>query len=384
MSSLKNLNVLILGGAGFIGKSLSIELRKRGHKVRVVDCLSTQIHGDIPTCLEWINEYNVDFIRGSVLNKDLLLNALSGIDTIVHLAAETGTGQSMYCIERYNLINTQATALLMDIIVNNNDIKIRRFVLASSRSVYGEGAYRSPDTNSTQRIYPDSRSLQDLRNHLWDFKCPHTNLPLIPQPTREIDKVNPGSIYAATKYAQEDLVRITCRSTNIDSIILRLQNVYGEGQSLNNPYTGILSIFSTRARRGLPLPIFEDGYESRDFVHITDVTRSFIAAIEASSPINSIINVGSGVASTILEVASNLVNYFNSNSLIEVTSNFRLGDIRHNYADITRLMSILDIKPLISLSQGLNKFARWAEQQPLPSDKLDVANEEMRSRRLMQ
>ena len=383
MSSKNSQNVLVLGGAGFIGKSVCLNLINNGHFVRILDNLSSQVHGALPDQLDWISDHRIDFIRGSISDKHILLKSLQGIDTIIHLAAETGTGQSMYQIEHYNAVNSQSTAVLMDILVNSVGLNVQRVILASSRSVYGEGSYSSPDESINDTIYPRSRSLVDLQNHRWDPICPFTNLPLIPKPTLETDKINPISIYASTKYAQEDLVRITCQSINIDYVILRLQNVYGEGQSLSNPYTGILSIFSTRIRRGLTLPVFEDGRETRDFVHISDVTRAFIAAVENCESISSVINVGSGVASSIYTVASKLVSVFESDNKIEITSNFRLGDIRHNFADINRLQSILKVSPSITLDVGLSKFVNWVKLQALPLDMLDTANEELRSRRLM-
>jgi len=201
--------------------------------------------------------------------------------------------------------------------------------------------------------------------------------------TLETDKVSPSSIYAATKYAQEDLVRIGCQSMGIGYCIFRLQNVYGERQSLNNPYTGILSIFSTKIRRGSELPLFEDGNESRDFVHVDDVTDALLGGLTIETSPDAIINVGSGVATSVREVAEELSRAFGKEPNVVVTGQFRIGDIRHNYADISRLKNLLGITPKISLQEGLRRFAAWVQQQPLPEDLLDRANQELRDRKLM-
>ena len=203
------------------------------------------------------------------------------------------------------------------------------------------------------------------------------------QPTNEDAPARPASVYAATKLAQEDLVRIIAAANAIPATILRFQNVYGEGQSLNNPYTGILSIFSTRIRRGLELPIFEDGEETRDFVHISDVVNAVRAALLAPPDISGTFNVGSGVATSIATVAEELNRAFGGSSKIRVTGEFRLGDIRHNVADLTRLETVLGVKPQISLADGLARFVEWVRSQPLPEDRLAEVNDELRARRLM-
>jgi len=202
-------------------------------------------------------------------------------------------------------------------------------------------------------------------------------------PTREDDRIQPASIYAATKYAQEDLVRIGCESLGLGHAILRLQNVYGEGQSLNNPYTGILSIFSTRVRRGLELTAFEDGLESRDFVHVSDVVQAMLLALTSESPANAAINVGSGVPTSVLEVASQLTIALGGTPAIRITGEYRVGDIRHNVADISRLRSILGYAPQVDLAEGLRRFCQWVLQQPLPEDQLGRANAELKARKLM-
>ena len=357
--------VLITGGAGFIGSRLANDLLSQHHHVRILDPLSTQIHGNVPTGLGWLEAQGVEFIRASVLDRESLVKSLQGVTTIVHLSAETGTGQSMYDIASYNNVNSQGTALLLDVLANSPNHTVSRIILASSRSIYGEGAYvcYACDT-SASRQFPSSRSAAQLASHQWEPLCMHCGSPLRSVPTRESDQALPASIYAATKYAQEHLVRVACQSLGIDYAILRFQNVYGEGQSLNNPYTGILSIFSTRIRRGLELPIFEDGRETRDFVHVSDVSRAVIACIQSSEPIRDVLNVGSGLPTSVYSVAEQLMVALGREVPLRVTANYRLGDIRHNYADITRIMKLLPEFPHVSLSEGLARFATEEYKPP--------------------
>lgn len=373
--------ILVTGGAGFIGSHLIPKLLESGHKVRVLDSLSPQIHGVIPSGLAWLNNEDIEFQRGDITKREAWEAALHDVDTVVHLAAETGTGQSMYQVARYNEVNSQGTALLFDVLGKLGSHKVQRVVLSSSRSIYGEGAYFHP--SRANRIYPVARSAAQLQQARWEPVCPETGESLKLVATHETDLVSPASIYAATKYAQEDLVRISCQAMGIGYATLRFQNVYGERQSLNNPYTGILSIFSTKIRRNSVLPLFEDGEESRDFVHVDDVANALIASIVCESAPNTVINVGSGIATSVRAVAEELSRAFGKEPNIVVTGQYRLGDIRHNYADIGRLKSILGVTPKISLQEGLQRFAEWVKTQPLPEDSLEKANKELRDRKLM-
>lgn len=372
--------VLVTGGAGFIGSHLVPKLLASGFKVRILDSLSAQVHGQVPVDLEWLSNDNVEFIRGDVTKQSDWDRVLLGVDGIVHLAAETGTGQSMYQVAKYNEVNTQATALMLDALGRVSH-QVKRIVLSSSRSIYGEGAYVHPVTN--QRIYPVARSAETLAKAQWEPVCPETGAVLKLVATKESDLISPASIYAATKYAQEDLVRIGCQAMGIDFAIFRLQNVYGERQSLNNPYTGILSIFSTKIRMNSQLPLFEDGEESRDFVHVDDVTDALLKGLTVKTAPNTAINVGSGVATSVRTVAEELTRAFGKEPNVAVTGQFRVGDIRHNYADITRLKTLLGLEPKVSLKDGLQRFANWVLEQPLPEDQLEKANQELRERKLM-
>jgi dTDP-L-rhamnose 4-epimerase len=378
------LNILITGGAGFIGHHISNKLVNQGHYVRILDSLAPQIHGNIPVTFGWLAHPRIDFIRGSILDRQTVVNAIAGITHIIHLASETGTGQSMYEISKYNNVNSQGTAILLDVLSNSPDRLVEKFLLASSRSVYGEGAYTcSYCEGSASRQYPISRSYDQLKKHQWEPICPNCKHPLISLATKEDDSLLPASVYAATKLAQEDLVRICCNSLDIDHVILRLQNVYGEGQSLHNPYTGILSIFSTRIRHGLPLPIFEDGLETRDFVHVDDVADAFVLCLNQPEQMKVTLNIGSGIGTPVLEVAQQLVDSLGSSVSINITADFRIGDIRHNKADISRAVGLLGYAPQIDLTEGLKRFSQWASTQPLPEDNLEHANNELRERKLM-
>lgn len=378
------MKVLITGGLGFIGRIVTAKLLDNGHSVRIIDNLSEQIHGVLPVFeASWQSDPRVEIVRGDVTDEQQLARAVSDIDAVAHLAAETGTGQSMYQISRYNLVNSQGTAHLLQALIGRRESPISKLVLASSRSIYGEGAYQCGHCADGRRQVPASRSAAQLSAAKWEPECDQCGTPLTSVPTAEDSVPRPASIYAATKLAQEDLVRIFSESTGVATTSLRFQNVYGEGQSLNNPYTGILSIFSTRLRRGLRLPIFEDGLESRDFIHVDDIARAIVMAIEAPTTGYKVFNVGSGVATSVLALAGLLAARFGMADTTDVTGQFRLGDIRHCTADMSRIGTELGFRPAITLQQGLDRFVEWVAAQPLPEDRLSRAESELRKHGLM-
>lgn len=375
------MNILVTGGLGFIGSSFALAIIEAGqHKVRLFDNLSPQIHGAIPIVdRRLVDDAGIEIVRGDVCNSNIYPAMFDGIDAVVHLAAETGTAQSMYQIAHYNEVNSQATARMLDFLANNPH-KIKKIILASSRSIYGEGAYHCEVHG---QVYPCARSATQLKESLWNPVCPVCSGTIESIPTPESAAPSPASIYAATKYAQEDLIRIAGDSLNIGVAILRFQNVYGAGQSLNNPYTGILSIFSTRIRRGLSLPIFEDGAESRDFVHVSDVVQAITLALENTSADGGIFNVGSGEPTSVLQIANLLVDAFGGQVRPHITGQYRLGDIRHCYADLSHIKEKLAFEPKISLKEGIKEFSAWVLSQPLPEDGLDRANDELKKRKMM-
>jgi dTDP-L-rhamnose 4-epimerase len=369
--------LLITGGAGFIGTHLAVSAAESGLQVRILDNLSPQVHGDEPG---YAPPDGVEFLRGDVTARSDWQKAIEGVDTIVHLAAETGTAQSMYEIDRYYRINVQGTALLFDVLANA-DHAVRNIVLASSRSVYGEGAYVCE--REQRRCFPQQRSPEQLARNQWDPVCPDCGGRVKATATRETDTLSPASIYAASKLAQEELVRVACRAQGIGHAILRLQNVFGQGQSLKNPYTGILSIFSTRIRRGLPLPIFEDGRESRDFIHVDDVAEVMLQCVLRPLADGTTLNVGSGLATSVLEAATLLCRVLGSPVEPHVTGEYRVGDIRHNFADIGALEAASGYRPRVSLEVGLRRFCEWVATQSPEEDRLDAASAELKQRRLM-
>lgn len=374
------MHILITGGAGFIGTHVTRLAVAAGHRVRLIDNLSPQVHGERP---DFEPSARVELIHGDVTVRGDLEHALEGVDTIVHLAAETGTGQSMYDIDRYYRVNVQGTALLFDILTHRGH-SVRKFVLASSRSVYGEGAYicRECDPGGARR-FPATRTAQQLASHEWTPPCPVCGSTIEPTGTREDDQLAPASIYAASKLAQEDLVRVACDALAIARTTLRFQNVFGEGQSLTNPYTGILSIFSTRIRLRQSLPVFEDGEELRDFIHVEDVAKVVLQSIDLHRLDGATVNVGSGTPISIMAVARLLQRTMGSDIEPHITGQYRLGDIRHNFADIELLERRLGFRPAISIKAGMKRFCDWVTTQPIPEDLLDRANAELADRKLM-
>ncbi|NWJ41647.1 MAG: NAD-dependent epimerase/dehydratase family protein [Geothrix sp.] len=372
--------ILITGGLGFIGLRLGRRLLDAGCHVVAIDNLSPQIHGALPVVdLTGLVGRDFQVIRGDAGQPEGFAEALGSADALVHLAAETGTAQSMYELARYNAVNSQGTAALLQWL-QDHPHRVRKVVLASSRSVYGEGAYRC---GACGPVAPDARTADRLDSHQWDPVCPACGSELELIPTPETSRPRPSSIYAATKLAQEDLVRIACGAFGIPFSILRFQNVYGPGQSLHNPYTGILSIFSTRIRRGLDLPIFEDGKESRDFIHVEDIAEAIRLCLESEATDGQTMNVGTGIPTSVWDMANQLVRAFGGASKTHLTAQYRLGDIRHCFADISLISRLTGFTPRVSLEEGLAGFARWVDSQPLPEDGLDRANRTLLDKGLM-
>ena len=374
--------ILVTGGAGFIGSNLSLKLLSKGYEVTILDNLSKQIHGANPDKTSPL--YNsiknkVHFIEGSVTNREDWLKAIDSVDCIVHLAAETGTGQSMYEIEKYVGVDIGGTALMLDILTNTNHT-VKKVVVAESRAIYGEGRYYSKELN--QFVYPTERSEAAMRAGDFEVKYKGCDSPLKLVGTTEDSMIHPTSVYGITKQVQGQLVHLVCPSIGIASVSYRYQNVYGPGQSLSNPYTGILSIFSTRIRNGNGINIFEDGKETRDFVYIDDVVDATILGIEKEEANGHVFNVGTGVATDVLTVARTLIEKYEIDVPVTISGNFRLGDIRHNYADITAARTILGFEPKWSFSDGIGEFVKWVNEQGVQEDKYEASIEEMKKKGL--
>ena len=375
------MRVLITGGAGFIGSNLARRLVREGHEVTVLDSLSPQIHGDDPqndSPLYLSIRERVRFVRGDVCDPAMWDECLPGQDAVVHLAAETGTGQSMYEIHRYAEVNVGGTARMLDWLANHPH-QVRRMVVASSRAIYGEGKYRDADGLV---VYPGARKDDDMRAGRFEPLCARTGRPLELLPTDEESKIHPSSVYGITKQNQEQMVMTVCPTLGIEPVALRYQNVYGPGQSLKNPYTGILSIFSTRILNGNPIQVFEDGLESRDFVYIDDVVESTCLALFRAEAAGEVFGIGSGVATDVLTVARTLVASYAASVDVGVTGAYRLGDIRHNIADLAKARRLLQFEPRVDFQTGIAAFARWVREQEVAEDTYDRSIREMREKGL--
>lgn len=376
-----NKNVLITGGAGFIGSNLALKLIAKGYQITVLDNLSEQIHGDDPATTSPLYRSiadKVNFIKGTVTSVNDLENAIKGQDMIVHLAAETGTGQSMYKISHYIDVNIGGTASLLDLLTNTKH-SVKKVVVASSRSIYGEGKYHSKKLGF---VYPEHRSDAEMQGGNFEVTYPGADdLELVA--TDEESKIHPSSVYGITKQNQEQMVLTVCKAINIAGVALRYQNVYGPGQSLSNPYTGILSIFSTLIKKGQEINIFEDGKESRDFVFIDDVVAATILALENSAADHQVFNVGTGVPVDVLEVVQELTTNYGVPVKSRISGNYRLGDIRHNFADMTKINKALGFTAKTSFKDGIKQFTDWVSQQQLGASKYEESITEMREKGLL-
>lgn len=375
------MKILITGGAGFIGSRLALRLVEKGHQVTVLDNLLPQVHGEAPEqsgLYRAVTEYT-DFVRGDVTERSAMERVIEGQEAVVHLAAETGTGQSMYQIQRYSDVNIGGTSLLLDILANSPH-SVKRLVVASSRSIYGEGRYRTPIGGY---VYPPHRSEADMASGDFEVKCPGVEDPLELVATDEESKIHPSSVYGITKQVQEQLVMTVCPSIGIEGVALRYQNVFGPGQSLSNPYTGILSIFSNLMMQGKPINIFEDGTESRDFVYVDDVVEATVLGVEHPAAANEVFNVGTGVPVSVMTVATSLARLLDADVPISVSGNFRLGDIRHNYADMSRIEDKLGFVPAYHFERGIAKLAAWAQESGPQKSAYEASLAEMRDKGLL-
>lgn len=377
------MNVLISGGAGFIGSSLALRLVELGHRVTVLDTLLAQVHGPKAAQHSYLYQRireKVSFVYGDVTKPEDWEKCLEGQQVVVHLAAETGTGQSMYRIAHYTSVNMLGTAELLDILTNKKGLSVRKVLVASSRAVYGEGKY---ETDEGQMVYPNARKKEDLDCGRFEIQGKGSGQKLNPVATDELSKLHPTSVYGLTKLYQEQLLTTVCPAIGVAPVVMRYQNVYGPGQSLQNPYTGILSIFSSLIRQGKAINIFEDGLESRDFVYIDDVVEATIRAITYDEANGGIFNVGAGTPISVLEVARALMHHYGKEVKLTISGNYRLGDIRHNFADISRIESVLGYKPNVMFSEGVGRFVEWVKGQDVTESNYESSLAEMADRGLL-
>jgi dTDP-L-rhamnose 4-epimerase len=346
--------ILITGGSGFIGRHVARACLLRGHRVRVLDSLIEQVHGrrDQKRRLE----PDVELIVGDVRDDAALARALKGVTKVVHLAAEVGVGQSMYAVDRYVSVNDHGTAVLFQRLISE---PVSRVIVASSMSIYGEGLYRDVDGRLVQdAVRAARRNVGDP----WD-PLDAMGRPLVPVPTPEWKRPTLASVYAITKYVQERLTLTLTAAYGMEGVALRLWNVYGPGQALSNPYTGVLAIFASRLNAGRPPMIFEDGRQLRDFVHVEDVAQAFVLALEHERAPGGVFNVGSGEIRSVREVASLLASAMNRDIEPEITGSGRAGDIRHCVADLSLIRNHLGYAPRRDFSDGLTDLAEWVASQ---------------------
>ncbi len=370
-------NILILGGAGFIGTKLSQKLAEKGYNVTVLDCFSEQVHGKNykESYLYKAIHESVNLVYGNINNSELLLSLLKKNEVVIHLASETGTAQSMYRLQRYTEVNVGSVAVLMDTLINNKT-NIKKVLLGSSRAVYGEGKYKDGQGGY---VYPNLRSKVDLASGRFDLINEVKGEVLQHKATDENSLINPVSIYGFSKYAQEQLVKISCQTYGIDYCILRYQNVYGPGQSLLNSYTGVLNVFASRAILNKTLEIFEDGKGIRDYIYIDDAVGATILALENEDANNQTFNVGTGVGTSIWDAAISISRTLEKEVVCNVSGNYRYGDIRHSLADIRKIESVLNFTPKYNFKEGLTEFGQWVMTQGIRSESSeDIFNENLK------
>jgi dTDP-L-rhamnose 4-epimerase len=367
-------SILITGGAGFIGRYVARDLLRRGHRVRVLDSLIEQVHGE-RTKPEGLDP-EVEIVVGDVRDEALVAKSLKGVDKVVHLAAEVGVGQSMYAVDRYVSVNDYGTAVLFQQLIDN---PVKRVVVASSMSIYGEGLYRAADGSIVEDVVRRPRTRAD---EPWD-PLGIDGKPLVPVATPEWKRPTLASVYALTKYVQERLTLTLAPAYGMEGVALRLWNVYGPGQALSNPYTGVLAIFSSRLHNGQPPMIFEDGRQRRDFVHVEDIAQAFALALDHDSAPGQVYNVGSGQDRSVSEVAELLAQAMNRTGLDpEITGKARIGDIRHCIADISKIRDELGYAPRRNFSEGLAELAEWVAKQEA-KDRVHEARKELEARGLV-
>ncbi|MBD0294311.1 MAG: SDR family NAD(P)-dependent oxidoreductase [Flavisolibacter sp.] len=365
--------ILITGGAGFIGSHLADELIENGYTVRVLDNLSEQVHGKNCKRPDYLHS-DIELIKGDVRDAEKVKQALKGVDAVYHYAAMVGVGQSMYEVREYTDVNNIGTAVLLEELIKN---PVEKLIVASSMSIYGEGLYK----NKKGEIKAGAqRQLSKLKNGDWEVYDEDENV-LTPFATPETKTPSLSSVYALSKYDQERLCLLIGRAYKIPTVALRFFNVYGTRQALSNPYTGVLAIFASRLLNNNPPLIFEDGYQKRDFVSVYDIAQASRLALETQAEYD-VFNVGSGNAYTIVEIAERLAKILNKEHIVpEISGKYRVGDIRHCFADISKAKDLLEYEPKVALEDGLIELAEWLEGQTA-IDKVSEARKELATRGL--
>ncbi|MCX5696484.1 MAG: GDP-mannose 4,6-dehydratase [Candidatus Omnitrophica bacterium] len=348
--------ILVTGGCGFIGSHLVDRLILDGHDVRVYDILEPQVHGKKKP--KYLNK-NAEYIYGDIRNTRKLKKALAGIEVVYHDASQVGVGQSMYEIGKYVSHNSYGTAVLLELLISCRN-RVKKLVVASSMSLYGEGGYKCP---SCGIVYPRLRNEAQLLSKKWEMQCPDCQKDLLPIPTSEDKPLFPTSIYATTKRCQEEMCLEVGIAYKIPTVALRYFNVYGPRQSLNNPYTGVGAIFLSRIKNNNPPLIFEDGRQTRDFIYVSDIVEANILAMEKKEANYSVFNVGTGEPHSIFDIAQTIINITRRDLKPRILNKFRAGDIRHCYADITKIQNKLNFKPAVSFEEGMKRLIAWSSHE---------------------
>lgn len=367
------MKILVTGGAGFIGSFLVDKLIKDGHNVVIYDNLEFQVHqGKKPA---YLNK-DAKFIKADVRDKEKLDTALKSIDVVFHEAAMVGVGQSMYEIIKYTSVNDLGSATLLDLVVNKHRDHIKKMVIAASMSEYGEGLYKCKKCG---KVKPDLREETDLKNRIWEPNCSICHNPLSPIPTDEKTPLSCNSVYAINKRTQEDLFLTVGKAFSIPTVALRYFNVYGPRQSLSNPYTGVAAIFISRIKAGNQPFIFEDGLQSRDFVSVHDIVSANIKVMNDKRADYQIFNIGSGDKISVIDLAELIIKVFGSKLKAKITHQFRKGDIRHCFADISKIKNTLGWKPKNDLMDGMKELIDWSHKEK-SADLFNQANKILKSK----
>jgi dTDP-L-rhamnose 4-epimerase len=365
--------ILITGGAGFVGRHVAKALLEAGHRVRALDSLIEQVHPKRSRPSELDPE--VELLVGDIRDGDIVRRALQGVDKVIHLAAEVGVGQSMYAVDHYTSVNDYGTAVLFQQLI---DRPVQRVVIASSMSIYGEGLYRTADGELMQDVVRGGRNADGS----WD-PLDAKGRPLIPEKTPETKQPALKSVYAINKFVQERLTLTLTAQYGMEGAALRLWNIYGPGQALSNPYTGVLAIFASRIANGQPPMVFEDGQQRRDFVHVSDVTRAFLLALERPEANGQVFNIGSGQDRTVEEVARlQAASMSRADIEPQITQQARAGDIRHNIPDLAKARDVLGYEARQDFSAGLEELAEWVARQEA-KDRVAEARKELELRGLV-
>lgn len=366
--------ILITGGAGFIGSHLADELLANGYEVRVLDSLSSQVHGPQQRRPDYLDS-EVELMVGDVRDPAAVQRALKGVDAVYHFAAMVGVGQSMYEVAQYTSVNNEGTAVLMEGLIKK---PVQRVVVASSMSLYGEGLYKTPIGDF---VPGHERTLEQLKARDWELHDVEGGV-LTPVPTPENKSPALASVYALSKYDQERMCLIIGRAYQIPTVALRFFNVYGTRQALSNPYTGVMAIFASRLLNNNAPMIFEDGLQQRDFVSVHDVARGCRLALETPAAAGHVFNIGSGQHYTIRELGERISAVMGKEHIeTQVTGKYRVGDVRHCFADISHARSVLGYEPQVSLDDGLNELVTWLEGQ-VAEDRVEQASAELTARGL--